>query len=64
MLPHVWTPKDEAQHIEHCERVIDITKLGDSEPRQMCGCGEASRHTPHAVARAELDLLTTNINNV
>lgn len=62
MLPEVWTPADEQAHLEDCDQPLDITTLGE-EPgtRLMCGCGEASRHTPMAVARAEVELLTTSV---
>ena len=62
MIPEQWTQADEQRHLEDCPQVIEITELGDSEPRRICGCGEASRHTPHAVARAEVDILTTKVD--
>ena len=57
MIPEVWTPEDERRHLEDCDFVVDVSSFGEAEPRPMCACGEASRHTPLAVARAEVDLI-------
>lgn len=62
MIPELWTDADEERHLEDCPNPIDITEMGNSKPRLVCGCGEASRHTPQAVARAEVDILTTKVD--
>jgi hypothetical protein len=59
LLPRFWTDADLVAHLEDCPRVVDVASLDDSSRRLLCCCGEASRHTLYAIARAEVDLLTT-----
>ena len=54
-MPKVWTDDDRAAHLTDCSDPIEISTFGDAQPRIICGCKETSRHTPLAVAWAEID---------
>lgn len=51
----VWTDTDLLEHLTECPEPLDVTDLSERQPRLLCNCGEAFRHTPAAIAHAELD---------
>lgn len=60
-MPSVWAAADLEAHLLECPDLIDISIMSEATPRPMCGCGEASQHTPLAVALAELEAETPKV---
>ena len=52
----VWTDGDLKAHLVECPEALELHRFDTVEPiLTICGCGEASRHTPFAVALAEVE---------
>ena len=54
MIGEVWTEHDIEIHLISCAEKVEVSTFGYPQ-RFFCNCGEVARHTPLAIAYAELE---------